>query len=126
CDCCGAGFSIEHGLSCSKGGLVIQRHDAARDEAGELSAMALSNGRVSYEPLIFYGKGVTAGQQPEAGSEAEVEVEAARRSNTAGDESRGDVSVHGLWKHGSTCILDIRITDTDSRSYEASTSSKVL
>ncbi|KAL7523651.1 hypothetical protein ACHAXR_000265, partial [Thalassiosira sp. AJA248-18] len=72
------------------------------------------------------GKGVTAGQQPEAGSAAEVEVEAARRSNTAGDDARGDVSVHGLWKHGSTCILDIRITDTDSKSYEASSSSKVL
>jgi hypothetical protein len=88
--------------------------------------MATTSGRVSYKPQIFFGKGVTAGQQPEAGSKAEVELEAARCSRTAGDDARGDLSIHGLWKHGSTCILDIRITDTDSKSYASSSSAKVL
>ncbi|KAL7527485.1 hypothetical protein ACHAXR_001977 [Thalassiosira sp. AJA248-18] len=49
CDGCGVGFTIEHGgLSCKKGGLVVQRHNDARDESGELAAMALTRSRVSY------------------------------------------------------------------------------
>ncbi|KAL7524012.1 hypothetical protein ACHAXR_000406, partial [Thalassiosira sp. AJA248-18] len=71
CDGCGASFTIEHGLNCKKGGLVVQRHEDARDEAGELVMMALnSRSCVSYEPLIFYGRGVTATQQSEAEAEA--------------------------------------------------------
>ena len=41
---------MEHGLSCKKGGLVVQRHDNLRDEVGKLAAMALTKARVSYEP----------------------------------------------------------------------------
>ena len=48
------------------------------------------------------------------------------RSNVAGDEARGDVAVHGLWKRGQTCIMDIRVTDTDSKSYSTTSSEKVL
>ncbi|KAL7532246.1 hypothetical protein ACHAWF_004097, partial [Thalassiosira exigua] len=62
CDGCGAGFSVEHGLSCKKGGLVGLRHDVVRDEAGELAAMGLNHLRVTYEPYIFHGKGVVAVQ----------------------------------------------------------------
>ena len=48
------------------------------------------------------------------------------RTNIAGNEARGDVAVHGLWKRGQTCILDVRVTDTDAKSYANSTSAKVL
>jgi hypothetical protein len=118
CDGCGAGFSVDHALSCRKGGLVVQRHDDARDEAGSLAANALTPSRVSYEPHIFYGRGVSAG----------VEAEDTSRvgSNVARDEARGDIAVHGLWEKGKTCILDIRITDTDAKSYAGSSSAKVL
>ena len=34
CDGCGKRFSIEHALSCPKGGLVIARHDDAAKEWG--------------------------------------------------------------------------------------------
>jgi hypothetical protein len=79
--------------------------------------MALTKSRVSYEPKIFYGTGVCATQQ-----NGEQET----GSNVAGDEARGDVAIHGLWKKGETCILDIRITDTDCKSYSSSSSAKVL
>ena len=47
CDGCGARFSVEHELSCKKGGLVCQCHDDIRDEAGQLAAMALTPSHVS-------------------------------------------------------------------------------
>ena len=87
CDGCNAPFTIDHAINCKKGGLVCQRHDDARDEAGELAAMALTKSRVSYEPKIFYGTGVCATQQ-----NGEQET----GSNVAGDEARGDVAIHGL------------------------------
>ena len=43
-----------------------------------------------------------------------------------GDGARGNVAIHGLWKKGETCILDIRITDTDCQSYSSPSSAKVF
>ena len=47
CDGCGVRFSVEHELSCKKGGLVCQCHDNIRDEAGQLAAIALTPSHVS-------------------------------------------------------------------------------
>ena len=44
----------------------------------------------------------------------------------ARDKARGDVAVHGLWEKGKIFILDIRITDTDAKTYAGSSSVKVL
>ena len=79
--------------------------------------MALTSSKVSYEPTIFYGRGIAAGQESEANTEGQT---------TAGEEARGDVKIHGLWERGSDCILDVRITDTDAKSYHNQTSAKVL
>ena len=83
-------------------------HDDSRDEAGALAARALTHGKVSYEPMINYGRDLTAAQ-PSAPR---------RTSNAAGEELRGDVLVHGLWKRGGRCILDTRVIDADAKSYQ--------
>jgi hypothetical protein len=41
-------------------------------------------------------------------------------------EERGDASCHGFWERGRTCIFDMRITDTDARSYRKRDFGKVL
>ena len=68
--------------------------------------------------IFFYGRGVAAC----------IEAEDTSRpgTNVARDEARGDVAVHGLWEKGTTCILDIRITDTNAKSYAGTSSAKVL
>ena len=106
------------GLGCKYGGLVGQRHDDGRDEAGNLAALALLKSCVSYELKIFYGTDVRAGQQGQSEEGAGKKV--------AGNNARGDIAIHGLWKRGETCILDMRITDTDAKSYVGSSSAKVL
>ena len=46
--------------------------------------------------------------------------------HVAGDDARGDIAIHGLWKRGETSIIDVRITDTDAPSYASSSSVQVL
>ena len=38
CDGCGADFTLQHGMDCKKGGLVIQRHSEVRDCLGDISS----------------------------------------------------------------------------------------
>jgi len=109
CDGCGAAFSVEHALSCKKGGLVCTRHNDVRDEAAAICARALSPSCVKCEPKIFFGTGVRAGQQAGQGGTA----------GAAGDGARGDLSAHGLWKRGETCVLDVKVMDTDAPSYSS-------
>ena len=52
CDGCGKRFSIEHALSCPKGGLVLVRQDDAAKEWGSLVSWALIPSAITYEPKI--------------------------------------------------------------------------
>ena len=126
CDGCSEGFTVEHGLSCKKGGLVGQRHDDVRDELAHLCSTALSESRVSTEPEIFYGRGVRA-------STPRAECKCTRKDRAGvtvcsclGDEARGDVAAHGFWRSGRTTVFDVRITDTDASSYGVQASDKIL
>ena len=113
CDACNEGFTIEHGLICKKGGLIAIAHDDLRDEAGYLCEKALTPSQVTYEPKIHYGRGLTAGT-------------AIPREGEPGNEARGDVMAHGLWKKGTACVLDTQILHTDARGYSATTSANNL
>ena len=118
CNWCGARFSVEHRLSCKKGGLVCQYYDNTRDEAGQLAVMVFTASRLSYKPHIFYGRGVAAG--------IEAEDTSVPGNNVAHAGTGGNVAVHRLWGKGKTCILDIRITDTDTKLYDGYLLEKVL
>ena len=50
CDGCGKKFSIEHALSCPKGGLVLARSDDAAKKWGALGARALVPSAITHEP----------------------------------------------------------------------------
>jgi hypothetical protein len=112
CDGCNEPFTVEHGLSCKKGGFAGQRHDDVCEELAHLCSMSLMSSRISSEPEIFYGRELNAAHR----TEGEV----------LGDEARGDVGAHGFWKRGRTTIFDVIICDTDAKSYENRTSKKVL
>ena len=122
CDGCGAGLMLEHGLSCKKGGLVGIRHDDVHDEWAHLCSIALTNSRVVTEPAIFYGNGTRA-----TTTNATTNATTPNGRNSApGDEARGDVLAHSFWSRGRGTVFDIRICDTDSRSYGATSSTKIL
>ncbi|KAL7474735.1 hypothetical protein ACHAW6_000694 [Cyclotella cf. meneghiniana] len=125
CDGCGASLMLEHGLSCKKGGLVGIHHDNVCDEWAHLCSIALTDSRIVIKPAIFYGNRMRA-SATNAANAAVNATAATTRATTLGDEARGDVLAHSFWSRGRGTVFDIRICDTDSQSYGATSSTKIL
>ena len=92
CDDCGALFDLFHALSCRKGGLVTQWHNDVGDAFGDLASIAW--GQVVREPVV-------------------------REANCSTDTTAlvADLSVRGVWVPQVEALFDIRIIDTEARSY---------
>ena len=103
--CKTARFTVGHAFQCKKGGLVHSRHEEVAAEWHKLCSQALTPSAVSDEPNI------PKYQNPDGQDVQEL---------------RGDVAVHGFWSRGTTAIFDIRVTDTDARSYRTQDPKKVL
>ena len=52
CDSFGKKFFIEHVILCTKGSLVLERHDDAEKEWGALGSRSLTPISISYKPQI--------------------------------------------------------------------------
>jgi hypothetical protein len=112
CEGCKQRFTVEHAMSCKKGGLIMLRHNELSAEWSSLCAQGLSPSAVSDEPLIHNGQG-----RPAGGSNQRTEV---------APELRGDVAAHGFWRRGTTAVFDIRVTDTDAPSNRGSAPKAIL
>ena len=109
------------------GGLVHIRHDDVVDEWRQLCGCALTFGCVECEPRIY--SSVSRQQRLDASSNAPSREEddlTAPTDQTPPTGERGDASAHGFWQRGQTAIFDVRITDTQSRSYRNKDYQKVL
>ena len=42
------------------------------------------------------------------------------------EENHGDLLIHGFWDKATDLIADVRVNDTDAKSYKARTPAKVL
>jgi len=122
CDGCNCQLTVEHALSCKKGGLVHIRHDDVADEWRYLCGTALSFGRVEREPRIYSSVGRLV---REAGEAAETPA-AGERDEMQTTGERGDAGVHGFWQRQRMAIFDVRITDTDARSARGRDYTKIL
>ena len=88
---CGASFNIEHALSCSKGGFIINRHNEIRNTTAEFLSEICSD--VAIEPLL----------QPLNGEKFE------RKSTLTTNEARVDVTARSFWIKGQMAYSDVRI-----------------
>jgi hypothetical protein len=111
CDGCGDHFTIEHAMSCKKGGLILHRHNDLVTTWGQLCGQAHNPSSVSDEPLIQPSRNVT--------------LDGTHRTEPS-SELRGDLAVHGFWTRGQTAIFDVRITDTDQPSNRNTAPTNVL
>ena len=140
CNGCGKRFSIEHALSCPKGGLVLARHNDNAKEWVTLGSRAHVPSAITYEPKISsrtvlggrFGAGARQeGGVADGGNETVGEFQGGRARTVNGAarlvgqpgqavipaESRADVSAHGFWKRGTTAMFDIRIFNLDAGSF---------
>lgn len=87
---CGSSFSVEHALSCKKGGFISLRHN----EILNLTANLLSEicKEVCVEPTLL----------PLTGEEID-------ESRLTKDEARSDVCARGFWTSGQLAFLDVRV-----------------
>jgi len=98
-DGCGASFSIEHALDCCFGGLVSHRRNEVRDAFGDLASLVWLP--VMKEPIVC--------------------------DNSAGaDTLIADLCVCGIWEPQTKALFDIRVVDTDARSYRARSPHDIL
>ena len=85
-------FSLQHGLDCPKGGLIIRRHNEIRDCLGDMAVMVWP--QVIMEP--FVKEGDPAMNDPGL---------------------RLDLGICGVWQPQVEALFNIRVVDADAPSY---------
>ena len=103
---CGVKFSIEHALSCKKGGFVTLRHNTVRNITAKLLNEVCPDVRV--EPSL----------QPLTGEHL------CYASSNTSDEARVDISARGFWTTGQMAFFDVRVFNPIARRYVAQNLSK--
>ena len=96
---CGSSFSIEHALSCKKGGFINIRHNDVRDFTAELLSEVCKD--VCVEPLLIPLSGET------------FQNKTANRE----DHARLDISARGVWVKGNRAYFDVRVFNPLAQSY---------
>ena len=96
-------FSVEHALSCKKGGFINIRHNDIRDYTAEILSEICND--VAVEPLLT----------PLTGERF------AHKSANTDEHARLDVSARGVWIKGSRAFFDIRVFNPLAPTYSNQT-----
>lgn len=100
CDGCNKPFSVDHAMSCSKGGLINARHNELIHAVGDLYTELKSPSSVQTEPMIY--------------------------PPNEGKEDRGDLLLRGLFSNATDCIIDVTIVDLNAQTYRNRSTESVL
>ena len=148
-------MTVEHALSCKKGGLVHIRHNDLAREWRWLGCCAFSPAYATHEPYIESsgehetretaaadGRQQTpptgtpapppATQQPprrqrqQRTTQQQQPSEASPTRVTVPEAQRADVGIHSFWQRGRATLFDVRVTDTHARSHRHRAPDKVL
>jgi hypothetical protein len=101
CDRCGESSSTRQTFSCEKCGLIIIRHNEVHNELCDMASKAFTPSAVHNEPKINLCCATKEGTC---------------KPHTI-TEYRGNVLIHGSWEQCTDCILYIRVTYTDAKTY---------
>ena len=96
---CGKAFTLEHALSCMRGGYISWRHDSVRDITAELLSEVAKD--VTTEPTLTTLTG---------------EVFELKTTNKE-DDARLDIAFRNFWSIGTKAYCDIRVFNPLANSY---------
>ena len=114
---------LSHSLDCKKGGLVTAHHNELRNGVADLASRAFTPTHVRNDPLIYQGCAVTRKKAQPAGPGGNTAPE----TTPPGDsEQKGDLLIRDLWKNGTDSIHDMRVVNTDAKSYWGRSPEKCL
>jgi hypothetical protein len=119
CNGCGAKFDVRHALGCKKGGLVILRHNKINKELCDLASKALVPSAVCVDLMIQTKRTVKGPSTPDN----KPPVQSLSRSS---EDERGHLLIRGFWARRTDVIVDVRMTNTDAKSYWSRDPHKVL
>ena len=105
---CGSSFTVNHALSCKKGGYIHERHDNVKDTLTKLLSKVCRD--VESEPHLI----------PITKERFEL------KSANVTDEARLDIKAKGFWTKGQTAFFDVRVTHVNSASQTGMTTSKIF
>lgn len=88
---CGCNFTIQHSMSCKKGGFVSLRHNEVRDITAQLLKEVCNDVGVEPTLLKMSGESLSA------------------KSTKCNNEVRLDVSARGFWIRGQMAFFDVRV-----------------
>jgi hypothetical protein len=112
---CSNPVAHRYALECKRGGLVISRHNKIRDELSNLASKAFFPSAVRDEPIIHSSRPA----EPKSSPEKQESPALKRIFQNNRTEDRGDILVGGLWARGTDCIIDVLITDVDTKSQQS-------
>ena len=123
CDGCNDKFLICHALDCKRGGLVTARHNELRDGVADLASRAFTPSYVRNDPLIYQGYAVTRTKAQPAVTQDSITTGISPPEAT---EQKGDLLIRDLWANGTDSAQDMRVVNTDVKSYWGRTPEKCL
>ena len=94
-------FTIDHALSCPKGGFIVIRHNEVRNFTAELLSECYRD--VHLEPTLTPLTGETF-----------------PASTITTDEARVDVAARGVWTKGQMAFFDVRVFNPTAKTYLSS------
>jgi hypothetical protein len=100
--------------------VVTLRHNEINEELCDLVTKALAPSAVCVEPMIQNRR---SADETKAKATKKPEVQRLTRS---GDKDHGDLLIRGFWARGTDAIVNVRVTDTDAKSYCSHDPHKVL
>ena len=103
---CGVSFSLDHALSCKKGGFITQRHNSIRDTTASLLAQVCKD--VKVEPMLT----TLSGESFDL------------KTTNIQDHARLDIAARGFWIPGQKAFFDVRVFNPIARRFRNSSISK--
>ena len=116
CDGCGKKHSLHHALQCIKGGLIGGRYDDYRDDLGLVAGQAYSPSSIRDDPRVKKGRETEDRSKKLDPQDAQVTT-ITNKDKQKDDGLYGDLLIRHLWQSNTDTIIDVRITDTDAKSY---------